>query len=57
VFANEANYHRDKKHGTWKIWDDEGNLIYIMQYKRGKKTGTWIKYDSHGKEIARKEYK
>jgi antitoxin component YwqK of YwqJK toxin-antitoxin module len=31
-----------KKQGTWKTWDENGQLMAIAHYKNGEKTGTWI---------------
>jgi antitoxin component YwqK of YwqJK toxin-antitoxin module len=52
----EASYKMDKKDGTWKVWDESGNLIYQMFYKNGEKTGTWTQYDSQGNEVASKTF-
>ena len=29
------------KHGRWRKWDSEGNLIYDGSFKYGEKEGFW----------------
>jgi antitoxin component YwqK of YwqJK toxin-antitoxin module len=31
-------------HGTWKNWDERGNLIAQGQYEYGNRTGVWIRW-------------
>jgi antitoxin component YwqK of YwqJK toxin-antitoxin module len=52
----EARYHRDRKHGKWLIWDDNGLLRFEMFYKNGKKTGTWRMWDENGILQSEKKY-
>ena len=37
-----------KKHGSWKIWDETGELLFSMVYKHGERVGTWVKYNKDG---------
>lgn len=37
IVMGEANFKKDKKHGDWKIYDDNGNLNVYIKYKLGKK--------------------
>ncbi len=31
-------------HGTWKMWDERGNLLAQGQYEYGNRTGEWIRW-------------
>src|SRR5262245_30634896 len=31
-------------HGTWKMWDQKGNVVAQGQYDRGNRTGEWIRW-------------
>ncbi len=31
-------------HGSWKMWDQRGNLVAQGQYEYGNRTGTWIRW-------------
>jgi antitoxin component YwqK of YwqJK toxin-antitoxin module len=31
-------------HGSWKMWDQAGNLVAQGQYEYGNRTGTWIRW-------------
>ncbi|MGD9932066.1 MAG: toxin-antitoxin system YwqK family antitoxin, partial [Mangrovibacterium sp.] len=51
-----ANYQDGHKHGEWKVWDDNGNLIYEMSYVNGEKSGTWKKYDASGELVSERTF-
>lgn len=31
-------------HGSWKMWDQRGNLVAQGQYEHGNRSGTWIRW-------------
>lgn len=31
-------------HGSWKIWNQRGNLVAQGQYEMGNRTGTWVRW-------------
>ena len=31
-------------HGSWKMWDQRGNLVAQGQYESGNRTGTWVRW-------------
>lgn len=43
-----GTYQFGKKHGIWKRWNQEGNLVAEASYLNGKKDGTWIVWDDNG---------
>tara|TARA_B100001939_G_C16877116_1_gene589144 strand:+ start:149 stop:616 length:468 start_codon:yes stop_codon:yes gene_type:complete len=49
VLISQTYYSTDgKKHGNWKIWDNEGNLKALMIYENGKRVGSWKIWDENG---------
>jgi antitoxin component YwqK of YwqJK toxin-antitoxin module len=38
---DDGNY---QNHGTWKTWDNRGNLLAQGEFERGNRTGTWIRW-------------
>jgi uncharacterized protein len=38
---SQGNY---LNHGSWKMWDQRGNLMAQGQYQLGNRTGTWIRW-------------
>ena len=49
-------YKNDKKHGTWRIWDELGTQRYELNYYEGTKTGIWRMWDEKGNLIDEKRY-
>ncbi|MEX0675527.1 MAG: hypothetical protein WD063_00530 [Pirellulales bacterium] len=37
----QGNYIND---GSWKMWDERGNLVAQGQYEHGNRTGTWVRW-------------
>jgi antitoxin component YwqK of YwqJK toxin-antitoxin module len=37
-------------HGSWKMWDQRGNLVAQGQYRYGDRTGTWVRWYRSVKE-------
>jgi antitoxin component YwqK of YwqJK toxin-antitoxin module len=37
----EGNY---LNHGSWKLWDERGNLLAQGQYHFGERAGTWVRW-------------
>jgi len=48
--------HHGKKHGDWKIWNDEGEIKAHMIYHHGKRVGVWKAYLGDG-TIQKRKYK
>jgi len=46
--------HHGKKHGDWKIWNDDGELKAHMIYDHGKRSGTWKAFLADGTVQKRK---
>ena len=47
--------HHGKKHGDWKIWNDDGELKAHMIYDHGKRSGIWKAYLADG-TIQKRKY-
>lgn len=42
ILLEEGKYNATGKHiGTWKQYDQDGNLLVIAKFKNGVKHGTW----------------
>ncbi len=49
-------YRYGKKHGIWKFYDIDGNIMLSVNYKDDDKCGTWKKYDNYGKILEERDY-
>lgn len=56
LLIEEGKFYRGLKHGLWKKWDEQGNLLYQKNYARGLLQGKSIFY-SQGSVIEIVEYK
>lgn len=44
------------KHGTWKVWDENGVLRASMRFKNGQRYGKWEVWDNRGLLVNSREY-
>lgn len=51
-----ASYKDGIKHGEWKIWREDGTLVYEMFYENGVKTGIWKVYNERGELIKKRDF-
>lgn len=56
VLVGVASYKDGVKHGTWKVWRNNGTIAYKIKYKDGKKVGKWKVYDEDGNLLAVREF-
>jgi hypothetical protein len=46
--GEEGCFERNKKHGVWSSYYDDGKYWFIINYRRGKKHGIFINWDDLG---------
>jgi len=53
--AQEGYLKKNKLHGKWVKYSEEGNLLCVAKYNRGKRNGTWLFWDN--KDLTEVEFK
>lgn len=53
----EGHYAGDRKHGSWREWTEQGQLVLEQHWKHGRLDGDIKKYNTDGKLVSETNYK
>ena len=45
----KVEYRHGQKHGTWQMWDEQGQMIDESHHSSDKRDGTWKRWHSNGR--------